>query len=120
MCRPLNAWHAYQISAYQSGHETTHLEPSSSGLVDFIGPTTMPPQSKQQAPKSGDKRKWVPRPARPASERLPKLYRALADQVNDGYFDNAKKTCRKSESRSERSERSGLCSLLSRGRTRCR
>lgn len=59
----------------------------------------MPPKSKQQQqkPKPGDKRKWTPRPARPASERLPKLYRALADQVNDGYFDNAKKTCRKSE-----------------------
>lgn len=61
----------------------------------------MPPKTKQQAKpqatKPGEKRKWTPRPARPASERLPKLYRALADQVNDGYFDNAKKTCRKSE-----------------------
>lgn len=59
----------------------------------------MPPKSRHQPkPQPGDKRKWTPRPARPASERLPKLYRALADQVNDGYFDNAKKTCRKSES----------------------
>lgn len=40
--------------------------------------------------------KFIPRPPAPVSERLPKLYRALADQVNDGYFDNAKKTCKKS------------------------
>ncbi|EJT46889.1 hypothetical protein A1Q1_04401 [Trichosporon asahii var. asahii CBS 2479] len=89
--------------AYQSGHETTsNRHPPVPIEFDFIGPTTqrqaMPPKTKQpqQAKaKPGEKRKWTPRPERPASERLPKLYRALADQVNDGYFDNAKKTCRK-------------------------
>lgn len=61
----------------------------------------MPPKTKPAAQGKaavGAHKKWTPRPARPASERLPKLYRALADQVNDGYFDNAKKTCRKSAS----------------------
>lgn len=69
--------------------------------------STMPPkqkqQSKPQAPAKGDiqivdgKRKFTPRPPIPAAERLPRLYRALTDQVNDGYFDNAKKTCKRSE-----------------------
>ncbi|BEJ16066.1 hypothetical protein CspHIS471_0506710 [Cutaneotrichosporon sp. HIS471] len=62
----------------------------------------MPPkkQTKVQQPTKGviqivdGKRKFTPRPARPASERLPRLYRALTDQVNDGFFDNAKKTCK--------------------------
>jgi signal recognition particle subunit SRP72 len=42
------------------------------------------------------KRKFTPRAPAPVTERLPKLYRALTDQVNDGVFDNAKKTCKKS------------------------
>lgn len=67
----------------------------------------MPPKAKQQqakTPAKGDiqvvdgKRKFTPRAPIPAAERLPRLYRALTDQVNDGYFDNAKKTCKRSES----------------------
>ncbi|KAE8538054.1 hypothetical protein D1P53_006121 [Cryptococcus gattii VGV] len=47
-------------------------------------------------PASTPKRKpFTPRPPRPAEERLPKLYRALTDQVDDGYFENAIKTCKK-------------------------
>jgi signal recognition particle subunit SRP72 len=67
----------------------------------------MPPRKQQQkapaAPVKGDikivdgKRKFTPRPPLPAAERLPRLYRALTDQVNDGFFDNAKKTCKRSE-----------------------
>ncbi|TXT13786.1 hypothetical protein VHUM_01153 [Vanrija humicola] len=38
---------------------------------------------------------FTPRAPLSAAERLPKLYRALTDQVNDGYFDNAKQTCKK-------------------------
>jgi len=45
-----------------------------------------------------DGHKFTPRPPAPVAERLPKLYRALTDQVNDGFFDNAKKTCKKGES----------------------
>lgn len=49
-------------------------------------------------PASTPKRKpFTPKPSRPAEERLPKLYRALTDQVDDGYFENAIKTCKKSE-----------------------
>lgn len=56
----------------------------------------MAPPSK---PTSTPKRKpFSPKPPRPAEERLPKLYRALTDQVDDGYFENAIKTCKKSES----------------------
>ncbi|KAL1411291.1 hypothetical protein Q8F55_002242 [Vanrija albida] len=49
------------------------------------------------APAAAGKRSKVftPRPPLSAAERLPKLYRALTDQVNDGYFDNAKQTCKK-------------------------
>ncbi|KAL7422266.1 hypothetical protein Q5752_002912 [Cryptotrichosporon argae] len=39
--------------------------------------------------------KFSPRPPRSAEERLPLLYRALTDQIDDGHFQNAKKTCRK-------------------------
>ncbi len=39
----------------------------------------------------------TPRPPRIASDRLPVLYRALTDQVDDGYFHNAISTCKKSE-----------------------
>lgn len=59
------------------------------------GPKTKAPA----APAAAGKRNKVftPRPPLSAAERLPKLYRALTDQVNDGYFDNAKQTCKKSE-----------------------
>ena len=42
------------------------------------------------------KKAFVPRPTRPAEERLPKLYRGLTDQLDEGHFANAIKTCRKS------------------------
>ncbi|WRT67060.1 uncharacterized protein IL334_004026 [Kwoniella shivajii] len=46
--------------------------------------------------KSTNKKKsFTARPPRSAEERLPKLYRALTDQVDDGYFVNAIKTCKK-------------------------
>ncbi|KAK8869879.1 hypothetical protein IAR55_000447 [Kwoniella newhampshirensis] len=38
---------------------------------------------------------FVPRRPRTAEEKLPQLYRALTDQVDDGYFQNAIKTCKK-------------------------
>lgn len=65
----------------------------------------MPPKNKAPAKTQAKpaiqivdgKRKFTPRPPIPAAERLPCLYRALTDQVNDGYFDNAKKTCKRSE-----------------------
>ncbi|WWD15845.1 hypothetical protein CI109_100269 [Kwoniella shandongensis] len=38
---------------------------------------------------------FVARPPRSAEERLPQLYRALTDQVDDGYFQNAIKTSKK-------------------------
>ncbi|EIW69627.1 hypothetical protein TREMEDRAFT_68788 [Tremella mesenterica DSM 1558] len=40
-------------------------------------------------------RSFTPRSPKSAEERLPQLYRGLVDQVNDGYFQNAIKTCRK-------------------------
>ncbi|WVF72273.1 hypothetical protein IAT40_007085 [Kwoniella sp. CBS 6097] len=43
----------------------------------------------------GQRKPFVPRAPRTPEERLPKLYRALTDQVDDGYFDNAIKTCKK-------------------------
>ncbi|CAK9780893.1 hypothetical protein CC85DRAFT_284709 [Cutaneotrichosporon oleaginosum] len=67
----------------------------------------MPPKKQQKAPArpaaptKGEikivdgKRKFTPRPPLPAAQRLPRLYRALTDQVNDGFFDNAKKTCKR-------------------------
>lgn len=61
----------------------------------------MPPKTAKTAPKASAakpdyaKRKFTPRAPLPAAERLPKLYRALTDQVHDGYFDNAKKTCKR-------------------------
>jgi hypothetical protein len=42
-------------------------------------------------------RKFTPRPAKTAEERLPQLYRALTDQVDGAHFQNAIKTCKKSE-----------------------
>ncbi|OCF55321.1 signal recognition particle subunit SRP72 [Kwoniella mangroviensis CBS 10435] len=50
--------------------------------------------SAKVAPSKGRKT-FTPRPARSAEERLPKLYRSLTDQVDDGYFTNAIKTCKK-------------------------
>ncbi|OCF35430.1 signal recognition particle subunit SRP72 [Kwoniella heveanensis BCC8398] len=44
---------------------------------------------------SGKRKPFVPRAPRSPEERLPKLYRALTDQVDDGYFENAIKTCKK-------------------------
>ncbi|WWC61202.1 uncharacterized protein I303_103782 [Kwoniella dejecticola CBS 10117] len=44
---------------------------------------------------AGSKRTFTPRPPRSVEERLPKLYRALTDQVDDGYYANAIKTCKK-------------------------
>ncbi|WVR05118.1 hypothetical protein IAU60_002130 [Kwoniella sp. DSM 27419] len=49
--------------------------------------STKPDQPKRRA--------FVPRPPRSAEERLPKLYRALTDQVDDGHLQNAIKTCKK-------------------------
>lgn len=64
----------------------------------------MPPKSQTSAAKTSSKpaakpdyskRKFTPRAPLPAAERLPKLYRALTDQVHDNHFDNAKKTCKR-------------------------
>ncbi|WWC69534.1 uncharacterized protein I206_103476 [Kwoniella pini CBS 10737] len=44
---------------------------------------------------TGSKRTFTPRPPRSIEERLPKLYRALTDQVDDGYYANAIRTCKK-------------------------
>ncbi|ORY33731.1 hypothetical protein BCR39DRAFT_518912 [Naematelia encephala] len=38
---------------------------------------------------------FTPRPPRSPEERLPRLYRSLTDQVDDGHLTNAIKTCRK-------------------------
>lgn len=40
---------------------------------------------------------FQPKAARPVEERLPKLYRALTDQVEGSHFAGAMKTCKKSE-----------------------
>ncbi|KAK4685474.1 signal recognition particle subunit SRP72, partial [Tremellales sp. Uapishka_1] len=42
-----------------------------------------------------ERKAFVPRPARSAEERLPRLYKALTDQVDEGHFANAIKTCKK-------------------------
>ncbi|WVQ98657.1 hypothetical protein IAU59_005788 [Kwoniella sp. CBS 9459] len=57
-----------------------------------------PKQSQKKASgaaQGGQRKPFVPRGPRTVEERLPKLYRALTDQVDDGYFDNAVKTCKK-------------------------
>ncbi|WVW83191.1 hypothetical protein I302_105209 [Kwoniella bestiolae CBS 10118] len=51
--------------------------------------------SSTKAVSSKGNKTFTPRPPRSAEERLPKLYRALTDQVDDGYFANAIKTCKK-------------------------
>ncbi|ORX39803.1 hypothetical protein BD324DRAFT_615041 [Kockovaella imperatae] len=55
----------------------------------------MSTNQKTSAGHDAKRRKFTPRPARSAEERLPTLYRGLTDQVNDGHFQNAIKTCRK-------------------------
>ncbi|CAD6577284.1 MAG: hypothetical protein TREMPRED_001899 [Tremellales sp. Tagirdzhanova-0007] len=50
----------------------------------------MSPAGKASLP--SNHRSFTPRPPRSADERLPTLYRALTDQVDDGYFQNAIKT----------------------------
>jgi len=64
-------------------------------------PLTMPPQRNTTSTSKATSAKtpFTPKPPRPAAERLPKLYRGLTDQINEGHLANAKKTCKKSESR---------------------
>jgi len=58
----------------------------------------MPPQRNTTSTSKANNAKtpFKPKPPRPAAERLPKLYRGLTDQINEGHLANAKKTCRKS------------------------
>lgn len=64
-------------------------------------PSTMPAQrtNNSTSKTSNVKTPFTPKPPRPAAERLPKLYRGLTDQINEGHLANAKKTCKKSEPR---------------------
>ena len=55
-------------------------------------------QTKTSTTSGSGRRKFTPRPPRSAGERLPRLYRGLTDQVDEGHFANAIKTCKKSGS----------------------
>lgn len=46
------------------------------------------------------KRVFTPRPPRSKEERLPKLYHGLTEQVENGHFEGAIRTCKTSTSRS--------------------
>jgi len=61
----------------------------------------MPPKSRPttNTTTSKPKTKFIPRPPTSPEEKLKKLYAGLVDQINEGYYDNAVRTCRKSESR---------------------
>ncbi|WWC90115.1 uncharacterized protein L201_005048 [Kwoniella dendrophila CBS 6074] len=51
--------------------------------------------STKTAAPTKSRKTFTPRPPRSVEERLPKLYRALTDQIDDGYYSNAIKTCKK-------------------------
>ncbi|WVQ71587.1 hypothetical protein IAR50_001127 [Cryptococcus sp. DSM 104548] len=55
----------------------------------------MAPQSKSPKVPAPKPKVFTPKPPRPVEERLPRLYRSLSDQVDEGYFENAVKTCKK-------------------------
>lgn len=55
--------------------------------------STMPAAAKDSKPR---RTPFKPKDPLPAEERLPKLYRALTDQVEGSHFDGAVKTCKKS------------------------
>ena len=63
----------------------------------------MPPRlTTSNKPAPGDaaasgKRVFTPRPPRSKEERLPKLYLGLTEQVENGHFAGAIKTCKTSE-----------------------
>lgn len=46
---------------------------------------------------SKSRTKFTPREPASTSDRLKKLHAGLVDQINEGYLENAIKTCRKSE-----------------------
>lgn len=53
------------------------------------------PAATKTAPKN--RTPFQPKPPRPVEERLPKLYRALTDQVEGSHFTGAITTCKKSK-----------------------
>ncbi|ODN84734.1 hypothetical protein, variant 1 [Cryptococcus amylolentus CBS 6039] len=55
----------------------------------------MAPQTKAPPTTAPKSKGFTPKPPRPVEERLPRLYRSLSDQINEGYFENAVKTCKK-------------------------
>ncbi|WVN85270.1 uncharacterized protein L203_100415 [Cryptococcus depauperatus CBS 7841] len=50
---------------------------------------------KTQLSQTNKHKNFIPKPPRSVEDRLRRLYRSLADQIEDGYFENAIKTCKK-------------------------
>ena len=67
-------------------------------ITEYPASVAMPPKSRPSTnTTSKPKTKFTPRPPISPEEKLKKLYAGLVDQINEGYYDNAVRTCRKSE-----------------------
>lgn len=81
----------------QDAPSSLRLLPSPSVTSYTMSSATKVPAAAGKADKVSKGRVFTPRPARSAEERLPKLYHGLTDQLDGGHFQNAIKTCKKSE-----------------------
>lgn len=73
--------------------------------------TPKPTPAKPASSTSKGKRTFTPRPPRSKEERLPKLYLGLTEQVENGHFDGAIRTCKTSEYASQKLIHSCMQSL---------
>ena len=98
--------HRYQgYNSIPSRHLTTSLPSSLASTARAHTPSMMSQKPLTSKPRPATttggakpRTKFSPRAPASTPDRLKKLHAGLVDQINEGYLENAIKTCRKSES----------------------